>query len=98
MQGWTFDSLRVGRVTHQRVSVIEPVEFEAEIGIETTLPPAELQPFEPPPLEPAAVGHSFTGFHLWDPDGSGGLTGTGWCLVLLVIAGGAAGIGVWITS
>ena len=100
MREWTFDSLRVGRVPHQRVSVIEPIEFEAEI--ETVLPPTELQPYEPPPslppLEPVPVGHSFTGFHIYDPDGSGGLTGTAWCLVLLMIAGGAAGVGVWVTS
>ena len=50
MQQWTFDSLRVGRVAHQRVPVVEPIEFEPEI--ETTAAPTALPGFEPPPPLP----------------------------------------------
>lgn len=49
MREWTFDSLRVGHVTHQRLPVIEPIAFEPEID---AVPAMTLQPFEPPPPLP----------------------------------------------
>ena len=81
MSEWTFQSLSVHGGGHERLSVLEPVEFEP-------LPLTVCEPFTiPPPLpplpEPTGDGG---GFHLINPGGSGGLTKSAWCLLVGALA------------
>ena len=81
MSEWTFQSLSVRGGGHERLPVLEPVEFES-LPL-TVCEPFTIPPSLPPLVEPTGDGG---GFHLINPRGSGGLTKSGWCLVVGALA------------